>query len=250
MKYFLILISVVLNSFVFAQNITEDNITTGTRELTNNLDMWLVHNNQINKVVLKFCNNWFTTDQLSSSLDLVMRPGQKKDVCVVLVNQSNDSLNIVGNIVPGSINPNWNIICSNVGQLTWDIFASDFSVFEEPVVLWPQEQLIKHFVLSANDVASGNYYWCFAINLSTVQKLSESSPFNLVVRKAGNIKIKVEWSPYHFQWFNDILRFIQKYTRGIAIVGLIACWLLLISTLVPIFGKKNKKIQKKPTHKK
>jgi len=51
---------------------------------------------------------------------------------------------------------------------------------------------VKYFVLSANDVASGNYYVCFTINLSTTEKLSANSPFNLVVRKAGNIKISVE----------------------------------------------------------
>jgi hypothetical protein len=54
-----------------------------------------VHNNQINKVVLKFCNNGFGANQLASTLDLVMRPGQKKEVCVALVNQSNDTLEIV-----------------------------------------------------------------------------------------------------------------------------------------------------------
>jgi len=52
--------------------------------------------------------------------------------------------------------------------------------------------LIKHFTLAADEVASGNYYGCFAINLNTTEKLSGNSPFNLVIRKAGNIKIFVE----------------------------------------------------------
>jgi len=74
-----------------------------------------VHNNKIKDVAFKFCNNGFETEQLSSTIDLTMRPNQKKEVCVVLVNQSNDSLSVVANLVPGSINANGNMVCSNVG---------------------------------------------------------------------------------------------------------------------------------------
>ena len=250
MKYFLIIVSVILSSFVFAQNEVENNVTTETKELTDQLDMWLVHNNQINKVVLKFCNEWLWANQLTSTIDLTMRPNQKKEVCVAIVNQSNDTLEIVWSVVPGSINANGNMVCSNAGELIWDVFVSNFAAFSEPVVLWPQEQRIDYFVLSANEIASGKYNACFAINLTTTEKLSANSPFNLVIRKAGNIKISVEWGLYRFQWFNDILFFIEKNTRIISIIGLVACGLLLLSVLIPMFRGKNKVITKKTTHKK
>lgn len=249
-KYFLIFVSIILSSFVFAQNEVVNNVTTDTKELTDQLNMWLVHNNQINKVVLKFCNNGFGANQLASTLDLVMRPGQKKEVCVALVNQSNDTLEIVWSVVPGSINANGNMVCSNAGELTGDFVVSDFESFSEPVVLWPQEQRIEYFVLSANEIASGKYNSCFAINSTTTEKLSANSPFNLVVRKAGNIKVTVLGSQYRFQWFDDILALIQKNTRNIAMVGLIACGILLIFVLIPMFREKKKGIAKKETHKK
>lgn len=249
MRYFLLAVSVVLSSFVFAQNENVNNVTTGTNVLNDQLNMWLVHNNQINKVVLKFCNNGFAADQLSSSLDVVMRPGQKKDVCVALVNQSNAAVTIVGNLVPWSINPNGNMVCSNAGEFTGDVTSSDFTAFAEPVILWPQEQSIKYFTVSASDIASGKYYTCFTINLNTTQKLSENSPFNLVVRKAGNIKINILGTPYRFQRFDDALSLVKHHTRNIALIGLIACGLLLISVFVPIIrGKHNS--SKTPTHKK
>ncbi|MDD3262877.1 MAG: hypothetical protein PHR61_03440 [Candidatus Absconditabacteria bacterium] len=250
MKYFLIIVSVILSSFVFAQNEVKNNVTTETKELTDQLDMGLVHNNQINKIVLKFCNEGLGANQLTSTIDLTMRPNQKKEVCVAIVNQSNDTLEIVGSVVPGSINANGNMVCSNAGELIGDVFVSNFAAFSEPVVLGPQEQRIDYFVLSANEIASGKYNACFAINLTTTEKLSANSPFNLVIRKAGNIKISVEGGLYRFQWFNDILFFIEKNTRIISIIGLVACGLLLLSVLIPMFRGKNKVITKKTTHKK
>lgn len=249
MRYFLIFVSIVLGSFVFAQNEqVESNVSTWTKSLTDQLDMGLVHNNQINKVVLRFCNNWFEWKQLTTSLDLVMRPNQKKDVCIALVNQSNDSVSIVGSVVPWSINTNWNMVCSNAGDLTGEFVVSKFDGFSW-IVLKPQQELVKYFTLSSSDVASGKYYSCFAINLTTSEKLSANSPFDLVIRKAGNIKTTVIGQPYRYQWFDDILAWLDKQTRMIATIGIIVCGLLLVYILFPI-GNKKKSLNKKPNHKK
>ena len=75
----------------------------------------------------------------------------------------------------------------------------------------------------------------------------KASPFNLVIRKAGNISINVSWSPYHFQWFNDIVSWIKKYTRQIAIVWIVVCGVLLVLSLLP---SKKKIITKKSSNKK
>lgn len=249
-KYFLIFVPILLSSFVFAQNEGENNVTTDTKILNDQLNMWLVHNNQINKVSLKFCNNGFGTNQLSSSLDLIMKPNQKKDICIALVNQSSTPLRIVANIVPGSLNANGNIVCSNVAGLTWDFTVSDFEELSGVVDLWAQQQLIKHFRLSASDVASGKYITCLAINLETSEKLSASSPFNLVIRKAGNIKVSVMWEPYRFQWFDDIMLLVKKNTRTIAKIGIIVCGILLVYSLIPMIRSKKKSSIKKPNHKK
>jgi hypothetical protein len=104
--------------------------------------------------------------------------------------------------------------------------------------------------LSANEIASGKYNACFTINSTTTEKLSANSPFNLVIRKAGNINVSVLGTQYRFQWFDDILALIEKNTRIIAIIGLIACGMLLISVLIPMFRGKKKGIAKKETHKK
>lgn len=251
MKYFVILLAVLLGSFTFAQNEGWNNVTTDTKELTDQLDMWLVHNNQINKVVLKFCNNGFDPNQLTTTLDLLMRPGQKKEICVALVNQSNNTLTVVWNVVPGSINTNGNMLCSNAGELTGDFVVSDFESFSgNNIVLWPQEQLIKHFTLSASDISSGEYYACFTINLNTTEKLSASSPFNLVIRKAGNIKVSIMGEPYRFQWFDDILSSLEKNTRTISIVGIIVCGILLVYSLIPMIRSKKKSSIKNSNHKK
>lgn len=249
MKYFLVFVSVVLSSFVFAQD-EVGNIGSDTSVLTEQLDMGRAYSNQINNVAMKFCNDWFESYKLTSKLDINMRPGQKKEICVVFVNQWSEVVDIVANIVPGSINDNGNIVCSNVGNLSTWLTVSDFEQFSGWMQIWAQKQFVKYFWFATDKLSSGDYYACLTINTSVSEKLSESSPFNLVVRKAGNIKINVSWSPYHFQWFDDILSLIEKNTRGIAIVGLIACGLLLISTIIPIFSKKNKKLSKKPMHKK
>ncbi len=251
MRYFFVFVSVILTSFAFAQNEAKTlNVGSDTKVLNEQLDMWLVHNNEINKVTLRFCNNGFSSDQLTTSLNLVMKPWQKKDICVALVNQSNISLTVVWNMVPGSLNANGNIVCSNAGELSGDVVVSDFSSFSTPIVLAPQGQLVQYVTLSAADVASGNYYSCFAINLNTIEKLSKNSPFNLLVRKAGNIKITVFWSPYRFQWFDDGIQYLKNNIRDISIVGIILCWWLLVFSLFPVFHRKNTWISKKTLHKK
>lgn len=234
------LLLIFFSTFVFAE--------TG-KTLTEQLDMKLVGNNQINKVAFKFCNYGFEQNQLTPSLDMVMRPNQKKDICVVFGNQSNDSLRVVASVVPGEINANGNMICSNNGQLTGDLTVSDFEELSWIIILGPQEQIIKHFTVSSTESASGKYDWCLAINLETSEKLSETSPFSLVVRKAWNIKISVIGEPYRFQWFDNIFSWISKNIRTIAKIGIIICSILLIYSLVPVFRSK-KKTSKNPTHKK
>lgn len=251
MRYFLVAISVVLTSFAFAQNEAEiGNVETDTKVLNEQLDMWLVHNNQINKVVLRFCNDGFGPSQLTSSLNLVMRPGQKKSICVALVNQSNIDLTVVWSMVPGSLNANGNIVCSNAGELSGDVVVSDFSSFSTWIHLAPQWQLVHYFTLSAADIASGNYYSCFAINLNTIEKLSKNSPFNLLVRKAGNIKITVFGSPYRFQRFDDAVYYVKNNIRTISIVGIVICAWFLAFSLFSVSRKKNTWMSKKTNHKK
>lgn len=247
MRYSFIVIALLFNSFVFAQGDLENNILSWGDVLMQELDVNKAYNNEINNVVLKFCNDWFETDKLSSKIDLNMRPNQKKEICVALVNQSSSDLEIIANVVPWSLNDNWNIICSNNGNLVDWINVSNFEQFSGLIQLWAQKQLIKHFSLSTDVVSSGNYYACLTINTNVTEKLSESSPFNLVIRKAGNISINVSWSPYRFQWFNDIVSWIKKYTRQIAIVWIVVCGVLLVLSLLP---SKKKIITKKSSNKK
>jgi hypothetical protein len=118
---------------------------------------------------------------------------------------------------------------------------NNFSDFTRSFDLSSKEQLIKSFTLGADKSLSGNYYICFAVNLTEAQKLSDNSPFNLVIRKAGNIKINVSWSPYRFQWFDDIVSWVNKNTKQISISWMIACGLLLVLALIPSRKKANRK---------
>ncbi len=234
--------SFVLSSFVFAQdNLQENNVSSWTTALIDQLDLSKVHNNEINNVVLRFCNDWLEANQLSTKLDLKMRPNQKKDICVALINESSSSVNIVASVVPATLNDNWNIVCSNTGDLEAWLLLNNFSDFTRSFDLSSKEQLIKSFTLGADKSLSGNYYICFAVNLTEAQKLSDNSPFNLVIRKAGNIKINVSWSPYRFQWFDDIVSWVNKNTKQISISWMIACGLLLVLALIPSRKKANRK---------
>ncbi len=247
MKYFLIVVSIVLSSFVFAQD-EQYNINEETKNVTEQLDMWIVYNNDIKNVVVKFCNDWLVSEKLTSKLDLVIRPGQKKDVCVVFANTLNAPLSIVAKIVEWSIGENWNIVCSNDILLTWwDVFVSNLSGLDSNINLSAQEQLIKNFSISSLKYSSWMYYWCLAYHLDQTEKLSNNSMFNVVVRKAMTIRINVEWSPYRFQWFDNIISWINIYTRQIAIVWIILCGVLLVLSLLP---SRKKTLEKKSTHKK
>ena len=232
---------VLFSWFGFAQD---------TTTLVQGLDMSRVYGNQINKVVMRFCNNGFESDKLSNKLVLSMRPGEKEKICVAFVNQSNTSVTIQSSIFSAQLNENRNYLCSNKDTLTWDLFISDFSQLWEDVTLDPQWQFISYFTIASDNLASWNYYGCFTYNLNVKEKLATWSPFELLIRKAANMQITVEWSPYYFQWFDDALLFVKNEASWVS-KGSISVSLLILILLVLkiIFSKKNKKSKKKPVSK-
>jgi len=214
--------------------------------------MSIVHWNKINKVNLKFCNNGFDEKDLSPSLDIKIRPNQKKEICVVLLNETNEELIINSSVFQWTLNSLWNIICSDSDRLTWDFLLNNFDMFSWDISLLPNQKIVRYFTLYASDNASWQYYSCFSVNLKESERLSSNSPFWLLIRKAANIKITVSWKPYNFQWFDDIISSLENYNRQIWIAWVSIFGVLFVYVLFNM-SKKDKKANlksRKASHKK
>lgn len=236
MRYvFLLLISLItlFSSVSFAQD---------TTTFTQSLDISRVYWNQINNIVMRFCNNWLEADKLTANLSLFLEPDQEKKVCIVFFNKSNVQATIQSDVFSAQLSKGWNYLCSNKDTLIGDVLVSDFSQLSEDIVLAPQEQVVKYFTVKANEFASWEYLWCLAYNLNVKEKLSVWSPFDMVVRKAANITINVDGSVKN-NWFD-----LSSFWKIDLLI--IICFLLVLFGLFRVFFViKNKKSKKKPVSK-
>jgi hypothetical protein len=216
-------------------------------QIDQQLDLWMVKNNQINNVVVKFCTDWLTAQHLQSEIEFSLRPRQAKDICVILVNQSDQSITLVPEILAATLNTQWNIVCSSNTPLTWDFFVQDFGDVWKNIVLASWEQFIGRFTVKTLDSWSGKYYWCLGIS-SDLQELSPNSPLYLKIRKAIYMNVVIGWELYYFQWWDNFVSLLFSNQRRIAQAWIILCVLWLIYFSIPLISPHKKKPKKSSKH--
>ncbi len=221
---------------VLAQQVDSSTWTITKKE---SLDMEKIYKNDINQVSLKFCNDWLDSNKMSSRLNLSFRPNQNKHLCVSLLNRSDIDLSLDFHLYPGKLDEKWHILCStSQTSLSWVIV--NYQSLSGVINLNSKQMVNKYFPMKVSNVASGDYYLCFAVSVSNPEKLSTTSFFNLVVRKSGDITINVSWKKYYFNWLDDIVFWCKRHMNQISLWWIIVFAVLMWYTLFAPTKKKSK----------
>lgn len=205
------------------------------------LDMSKVNQNSINGVSIKFCNDWL--DKVVDRLQFSTRPWKKQEICVVMVNNSEEPVTVISSFVTASASNNGNPVCSTI-WFTGDDIKIDLADMSTWIVLWAKETVVKKIYVGFAKNYSGNTYACLAIQSPVVQKAWNWSIFNLVVRKASPLLMIVAGEPYNYQRFDDIIMLIKN---NLNTLYKILIWVFAILIVYNIFGI-SKKDNKETNH--
>ncbi len=244
MKFILIFLCFFLGflNFVSAQDTISN---SGSVTVEENLDLNSINNDNINNVSFAFCNNWFNTKDLFSTLNLNMDLNQKKHICVIFINHNKEPISLSVGFLPGTINANGNVICQNSEKYnSWIIV--DSPLFSGELILEPNKNFVEYFSLRTDSslLQSGTYYTCLVFNNYKPGK--KNWMFEIIVRKDAPITLNVSWRKYYFNWFDDIIFWVKGHISQISfwwiIVLIVLLWYVL---LVPDKEKSKKNINKK-----
>jgi len=235
------IILIVLAFFAFWFVSATGEVLTGT-SMTEQVDLSKINNNAIKNVTVNFCNDWF--DNLTKNLNFSARPWQKKEICIVFANTSDESITILSNFVSASVNNNWNLVCDIAWVDTWKM-QLDLSDISTWIVLWAKENIIKKIYVYFDKNLSGNQYACLTIQLPTTEKAWAGSMFNMVVRQASNISMIISGKPYSYQWFDNIILTLKNNLNTIykILIGIFS--ILIVYNIFDISKDKKKKNHKK-----
>jgi hypothetical protein len=156
-----------------------------------------------------------------------MRPGQRKEICMVFSNNWNDVKNIAYWFSYGQKDTDWKVVCdSNMSDK--NIFSKFISPSPTTWIIIPAHAniVIKVNYLATRD-ASGVVYWCASYMLNQKREIEPGKMFLIVFRKSNIINIAITWSVYKFWRWDDLKNdtiknpFILKI-----IIGILCIWII------------------------
>ncbi len=208
-KYFLFIACLSVLSFSYAQesildwDIPENMITTPGETKTISPDLNSESITDIQNIKARFCND----DELTQFLDLEMRPWERKEICVILGNDSDTPANVLLWFSEWVINEDNAPICDGDDSNKNNFAKQIVPRITTGVIVPAYGNIIQKFWYTAPKSASGNVFGCFGFKNNKEEKIESGKMFLIVPRKVGYIYINITWDVYNFGRRDNI-----KYT--------------------------------------
>lgn len=228
---------------VFGDNI--EKFSSDTVTITPNINKKSI--NDINNIILRFCNDWVESEKLTRQLQIQTQPWKKEKVCMVFFSEfTGQDTKVEVSLVDWTKRSDGSITCSEDGS--GSIFSKMVNNNKDTFVLWKEEFLIKKFDINLKKTLTGSIYWCVTYNLPDNFIQNTWDIFGVVVRKVAPIEIMITWDVYKF-WRRDDTKNIyteNKQTILKIIIAIIAVRLILsiVKAIKKPQNDKNKKSKK------
>ncbi len=202
----------------------------------------------LNDIQLSFCND--TVSKVTTpALSLNMRPWQKKEICMVLSNNWDKTLNILLWFSYWTLNKDGTIMC--------DADMSNNNTFSKYItqnsttwiIVAAHKNVIKKVNYVASKYKSGIMFWCAAYKINKKESIETGKMFLIIVRKSAPISINIRWPIYQFWRRDDLKNDTIKNPSILKIIISILGILLIINIFnttkkCNVQNKKKDKIQK------
>jgi len=239
-KFFLCMMGIFLVGIVFAEETgslwdTAQNYLEPGQTKTIVQDLHSDNMNDIQSVRSLFCNDNKTT----RDVELTMRPWQRKEICMILLNSSNTPIPILFWFTEAILDKDWVPNCQ--GENTWNMF--DKSI-KNNILSWitipASWTIIQRFTYVADKLSSGDIYGCFWFSINKKETLKDGNMFLIIPRKVSYIKVKIRWDVYNFGWLDDMKDVYNINKNSIFTVIAIVLGILIIITIFQKDSKKDK----------
>lgn len=236
MKYILFLcLSLLLWSSVLADQTS----------VTQTLDYEAIQQDDVNSVVLRFCDETGALNMKHTSLDLNLRPWEPKDVCLYFLNGLDRVVDLHTAVVDGNVSAGDTVTCWSSDK-TWAFFSGLLFPPLSPIVTVPAHNwyALEKFTLQA-PMHTGNFHWCVAFTLSGWSySKAPWAIFGLVIRKTNVISLTVAGKP---RWITDKTHYFYQHHKKELLWTLFFVFASL--TVWAFVGGKKKEDHKKKHHK-
>ncbi len=144
---------------------------------------------EINNVSVRFCNDGFDADQMTTTQTMQLEPWAQEDLCIYIQNNWTDDIAVTYSFPKASFSPGWNQICG---------IGDEFAVFlldnPDRTLIIPAEssKIIKETVFAPIG-SLGMNYGCMVYQLADASTSNDWWMFNFVIRKALHLNLFVGW---------------------------------------------------------
>jgi hypothetical protein len=238
---FLLIISLSITSFSFAQNISWGAVI---QEDLGGMQWQMA---RVGKVKLFFCNDGIAKEKLKKELTWInKRPWQKQDICMIIWNIGETKNTITVWFSSWVLNQAGQRICdqdmwadNNFSKLIYMPQSDNLNNIEIPLNPW--ETAVKKAYIYIPKTYSGNLMGCVSYRIKGDVSRGSWGIFDVVIRKIWKINITVSWSPYNYQRLDDLKENISFNKNGILKILIWIIWLRLIISVVQSLKHKKKK---------
>lgn len=179
----------------------------------------------LNDVWMRFCDDGMSEAMLTKKENLILRPGQSQEVCMLFFNSSaQKKVEIFVGLGSWVLTPSWQISC-DTDISTGNSFSSLWNFEGSHSLSLPQHsQIIKKVRVSVPSSYSWNIYGCLWYQLDQKRPKDYTWMFLFVNRKVVPIHLTVTWDVYTLQRLDDAKFFVKDHQ------------LLLLEVLAWFFG--------------
>jgi len=191
---------------------------------------------KLNHINTKFCNNWFKDEKLVHNIDIKIRPGEEKEICIIHYNTSSKDIYLWWWFPDNTKEPNWGFNCSSNYSRN-NPFSKFIKPFEEKIIKVPANwYVIRKTTIKFPVWVNWIQKWCFAY-WEDPWNLTWWQMFLFVLRKIHYINFSIEWKNY-----TKIEKTIDTFFKNKNI--LIYTLLIVVFLLLILEIKKQIKIKK------
>jgi len=216
------------------------------KQLIESLEIWNTVSNKINNISFYFCNSWLEYKNLTTFLEMSIRPGENKNICMIFVNKSDEKFDIIAGFTKWNIsNPSdrvFDIICET--DITWKNTFSNLiqNSYKNEFPLSGKEIKIKNFSIKIPQTMSWIIYSCSMFKIKwNLQTTAWSSMFNIETAKKMPIQINITWNVYRYWPIEIISNNMQNILKWFITI----IWVLLLISIIQMVSKTDNKKYKK-----
>ena len=241
-KYFLAILCVGFFGMSFAQdtniswNVAQNIVKPGEIKIITQ-DLWSDNMTDLQNIQSRFCDD----NKVTKDLKMVIRPWQRKEICIAFANKSDKSVDISFWFSEGIFGEKWPtclLDMSTTNDFSKHIIHNTLTGITIPA----SGTVIEKFTYLAPRSASGNIFGCFGYQINQPETIKEGNMFLIVPRKVWYIYINILWSVYNF-WRRDDMKDVYVSNKAMilkVLIGILAVWLIIS---IAQTSKKNKKEQ-------